>query len=79
MAVSVSGSEVSAIGLEAAYQAGGFFIQTEYAMGTYEGDGVAERDVDTYYVQASYLLSGASKRYDVKINAAALESAKEKQ
>lgn len=66
MAVSVSGSEVSAIGLEAAYQAGGFFIQTEYAMGTYEGDGVAERDVDTYYVQASYLLSGASKRYDVK-------------
>lgn len=66
MAVSVSGSEVSAIGLEAAYQAGGFFVQTEYAMGTYEGDGVAERDVDTYYVQASYLLSGASKRYDVK-------------
>lgn len=66
MPVSVSGSEVSAIGLEAAYQAGGFFVQTEYAMGTYEGDGVAERDVDTYYVQASYLLSGASKRYDVK-------------
>jgi phosphate-selective porin OprO and OprP len=65
-AILLSGTEASVIGLEAAYQAGGFFVQAEYAMGTYEGDGVAERDVDTYYVQASYLLSGASKRYDVK-------------
>lgn len=66
MTVIVSGSEVSAIGIEAAYQLSGFFLQAEYSMGSYEGDGVAERDVDTYYVQASYLLSGASKRYDVK-------------
>jgi phosphate-selective porin OprO and OprP len=61
----VTGSEVSAIGLEFAYQTGPFFVQAEYAMGTYENDS-ADVDVDTFYVQASYLLGGASKRYDVK-------------
>lgn len=61
----VTGSEVSAIGLEFAYQTGPFFVQAEYAMGTYKNDN-ADTDVDTYYVQASYLLGGAAKRYDVK-------------
>jgi phosphate-selective porin OprO and OprP len=61
----VAGSEVSAIGLEFAYQAASFFVQGEYVLGTYENDG-GDVDVDTFYVQASYLLGGASKRYDVK-------------
>lgn len=61
----VQGSEVSSIGLEAAYQVGSFFVQAEYALANYENDMVSV-DVDTFYVQASLLLGGASKRYDVK-------------
>jgi phosphate-selective porin OprO and OprP len=61
----VTGSEVSGIGLEVAYQTGALFVQGEYAMGSYESD-AGDADVETYYLQASYLLNGASKRYDAK-------------
>lgn len=61
----LAGSEVSALGVEFAYQGGPFFVQAEYARAAYEND-VDDADVDTFYVQTSYLLGGASKRYDVK-------------
>ena len=52
--------------LELAGKAGPFYAQAEYAKASYDLAGGTDQDVDTYYVQASYLLTGEVKPYDVK-------------
>jgi phosphate-selective porin OprO/OprP len=53
------------LALEAAFNAGPFFVQSEFAQATFEGAGGAgvDQDVQTYYVQLAYILSGETKPY----------------
>jgi len=56
----------TAYGLELAGKAGPFYAQGEWATIDYKNDAATDESVDTYYVQASYLLTGESKPYDIK-------------
>jgi phosphate-selective porin OprO and OprP len=59
-----AGSTVDMVGLEFGMTQGPFFVQTEYAMGTFGGAGTApDQDVVTYYLMGSYMLTGETKPY----------------
>lgn len=63
--------EQATYGLELAGTIGSFYAQGEYAAATFsEAAGAAtpgdDVDVNTYYVQSSWMLTGESKPYDVK-------------
>lgn len=55
-------SEVTAYGLELAGSFGPLFFQSEYAQGTYETP-AGDQDIDTYYVQGSWIINGGHKPY----------------
>lgn len=58
--------EQSAYGLELAGKVGPFYTQGEYVMSDFAQATGDDQEVDTYYVQASWLLTGETKPYDVK-------------
>lgn len=63
--------EQTTYGIELAGKAGPFYAQGEYAMATFsEAAGAAtagnDIDVDTYYVQLGWLITGETKPYDAK-------------
>jgi phosphate-selective porin OprO and OprP len=60
------GSRISMTGLEAAVRPGPFYLQAEYATASFSEDAAADVRVDTYYVHASYVLGGATRRYDLR-------------
>jgi phosphate-selective porin OprO/OprP len=49
--------------LEAAFVNGPFFIQSEYALGGFGQANGSTQDVETYYVQGSWMLNGGKKAY----------------
>lgn len=59
-----SGGEVGAFGLELAAVFGPLYAQAEYAVATYDVSANTDQEVQTYYVQASYTLTGESKPYN---------------
>lgn len=64
-----SADEQTTWGLELAGRMGPLYAQAEYAMATFsEAAGAVEDDidVDTYYVQVGWLITGETKPYDVK-------------
>lgn len=58
--------EQTTFGLELAGKSGPFYAQGEYAAATFSQEGADDVDVDTYYVQLSYLITGETKPYDIK-------------
>lgn len=58
-----TGDSIDAVGLEVAGNAGPFFAQAEYANATFGQDAAADVDVETFYVMASWTLTGESKPY----------------
>jgi len=63
--IATTAEDRTAYGLELAGKAGPFYAQGEWATIDYKGT-TTDESVDTYYVQASYLLTGETKPYDVK-------------
>ncbi len=61
-----STDEQTTFGLELAGSAGPLRVQGEYAMATFAQEVGDDIDVNTYYVQATYLLTGETRPYDVK-------------
>lgn len=58
------GSTVDMVGLEFGMTRGPFFVQAEYAMGTFgQVSGTPDVDVSTYYLMGSYMLTGETKPY----------------
>lgn len=53
-------------GLELAGRLGPFYAQGEYAAASFAQDLGGDLDVDTFYVQATYLITGETKPYDIK-------------
>lgn len=53
-------------GIELAGKAGPFYGQGEYVMTEFAQADAEDQETDTYYVQASWLITGESKPYDVK-------------
>ncbi len=64
-AVGATSEDASAYGFELAGKCGPFYAQAEYADLRLNGVGVGE-NVEAYYVQASFLVTGESKPYDLK-------------
>jgi len=65
--VATATDDRTAYGLELAGKAGPFYAQGEYVMADFNNIVAAtDESVDTYYVQASYLVTGESKPYDPK-------------
>jgi phosphate-selective porin OprO/OprP len=62
-AVGTNDSQVDTFGLEAAYMNGPFFVQSEYARGSYGQANGSSQDVDAFYVQGSWMLNGGTKVY----------------
>ena len=63
--------EIDTFALELAGRTGPFYAQAEYASSTYsEAAGVAagedDAKLDTWYVQASWMITGEAKPYDIK-------------
>ncbi|MGQ0620821.1 MAG: OprO/OprP family phosphate-selective porin [Panacagrimonas sp.] len=58
--------EQTTYGVELAGKAGPFYAQGEYAAATFSQQEADDVDVDTYYVQLSYLITGESRPYDIK-------------
>ena len=58
-----SGDQVNAYGLELAGQFGPLFFQSEYVGSTFNQPLGADQDVETYYVQGSWMLNGGRKVY----------------
>lgn len=58
--------EQTTYALELAGKAGPVYGQAEYAMATFSEDVNDDEEVNTYYVQVSYLLTGETKPYDIK-------------
>ncbi|HEU0153337.1 MAG TPA: porin [Arenimonas sp.] len=58
-----SGEQVDAYGLELAGQFGPLFFQSEYANASFGQPVGADQDVETYYVQGSWMLNGGQKVY----------------
>lgn len=63
VADTAAGGEVQVIGLEAATVLGPFYAQAEYAMASFDISESEEQDVNTYYLQATYNVTGESKPY----------------
>lgn len=66
--LAVSTDERQAFGGELALRAGAFYAQAEYVTADFAAEEGAGEDqsVDTYYVQASYFITGETKPYDGK-------------
>jgi phosphate-selective porin OprO and OprP len=60
---SASGGDVTAYGLEAAGAFGPAFVQSEYVRASFEQQGGADSDVETWYLQGGWLFGGARKPY----------------
>lgn len=58
-----SGDDVDAYGLELAGQFGPLFFQSEYANASFGQPLGPDQDVETYYVQGSWMLNGGQKVY----------------
>ncbi len=58
-----SGDQVNAYGLELAGQYGPLFIQSEFVNAVFNQPLGADQDVQTYYVQGSWMLNGGQKIY----------------
>ncbi len=58
--------ERTGLGGELAFRTGPFYAQGEYAKVDYKSDTAGDESVDAYYLQASWLLTGETKPYDVK-------------
>lgn len=65
-AMGTTTEEQSAYGLELAGKAGPFYAQGEYVMSEFAQVTGDDQEVDTYYVQASWLITGETKPYDIK-------------
>lgn len=61
-----STEDQTTVGAELAGQMGRFTAQSEYAAATFSQPVGNDLDVDTFYAQFSYMLSGGVKRYDIK-------------
>lgn len=68
--------EQTTIGTELAAGFGPFSAQSEFAMATFSQPVGDDFDVDTFYVQFSYLITGEAKPYDVKKGAFKTPTAK---
>jgi phosphate-selective porin OprO/OprP len=62
-AVGTNDSQVDTYGLEAAFASGPFFVQSEYARASFGQANGGAQDVDTFYVQGSWMLNGGMKAY----------------
>ena len=62
-AIGTNDTEISTYGLEAAYFNGPFYVQSEYARGSYGQTNGSSQDVDAFYVQGSWMLNGGMKVY----------------
>jgi phosphate-selective porin OprO/OprP len=58
-----SGDSVDAYGLEFAGRFGPFYFQSEYARASFGQTVGSDQDVETYYVQGSWMLNGGMKAY----------------
>ena len=58
-----SGESVKAMGIEAAGSFNALFFQSEYARARFGQASGADQDVETFYVQGSWLLNGGHKAY----------------
>ena len=56
-------SQVDTYGLEAAFLSGPLFVQSEYARASFGQAGGGAQDVDSFYVQGSWMLNGGMKAY----------------
>lgn len=65
-AMGTTPEEQTAYGIEFAGKAGPVYAQAEYVLNQFEQLVGDAQDVDTYYVQASWLLTGETKPYDIK-------------
>ncbi len=59
----VAGDKITAYGLEVAGSFGPAFFQSEYVQSTFEQPFLTDEDVNTWYVQGSWLLNGGHKAY----------------
>ncbi len=59
----VAGDKITAYGLEVAGSFGPAFFQSEYVQSTFEQPFLIDQDVNTWYVQGSWLLNGGHKAY----------------
>ena len=59
----VSGDKITAYGFEIAGSFGPAFFQSEYVQSTFEQPFFSDQDVNTWYVQGSWLLNGGRKAY----------------
>lgn len=59
----ISGDSVTALGLEAAGSFGPLFFQSEYARASFGQTAGSDQDVETFYIQGSWLLNGGHKAY----------------
>jgi len=59
----ISGDSVTAVGLEAAGSFGPLFFQSEYARASFGQTAGSDQDVETFYIQGSWLLNGGHKAY----------------
>ena len=62
-ATGVNDSQVDVYGLEVAFASGPLFVQAEYAGGSFGQANGSSQDVETYYVQGSWMLNGGMKAY----------------
>jgi phosphate-selective porin OprO and OprP len=58
--------EQTTYGFELAGKSGPFYAQAEYAISEHAQEAGDDIDVDTYYVQLGWLITGETKPYDVK-------------
>jgi phosphate-selective porin OprO/OprP len=59
----ISGDSVTAVGLEAAGSFGPLFFQSEYARASFGQTAGSDQDVETFYIQGSWLINGGHKAY----------------
>jgi len=59
----ISGDSVTAFGLEAAGSFGPLFFQSEYARASFGQTTGEDQDVETFYIQGSWMLNGGHKAY----------------
>ncbi len=59
----VAGDKITAYGFEVAGSFGPTFFQSEYVQSTFEQPFFSDQDVNTWYVQGSWILNGGHKAY----------------
>lgn len=59
----ISGDSITAFGLEAAGSFGPLFFQSEYARASFGQTTGSDQDVETFYIQGSWMLNGGHKPY----------------